>query len=132
MHLQWILPFTLATSSAAYLKSNQECGSNNQCSMTCKDGDFHPVAFNGTVYFACTQDDQVKYSLWSCKHIGFMDNREVCEAASGRWCACTSYCILPHNGDGFEDLCREKHTEAVNFKKDLDYGDVLSEAECRG
>jgi hypothetical protein len=102
--------------------------------MACKDGDFHPMAYNGTVYFACTTQDEheVKYSLWTCKHIGFLDNMEVCEAASGRWCASTGHCILPDKGDGFGDLCKEKKSEAVKVKGDLGYGDALSEAECRG
>jgi hypothetical protein len=112
-----------------YLKANQECGSNNQCSMTCKDGDFHPMSYNGTVYFACTtqEDHDLNYSIWNCKDIEIKDNMEVCEAASGKWCASKGYCVLPDVGGGFEDLCKEKGAKANKIKEGLGYEDVLEE-----
>lgn len=137
--LTYAIPFTNVTSTTnstkpAYLKGNQECGSNNQCSMTCKDGDFHPMSSNGTIYFACTMqaDHEIKYSIWDCKDTVLKDNIEVCEAASGRWCSSKGYCILPDKGDGFGDLCKEKGAEARMIKDDLEYGAVLSEENCKG
>lgn len=131
MRLQWATSLlAFVPGSRAFLRANQLCGTNKQCSSTCLDGQFHPAFDGRSVYFACSFSNEVSYHALICERT--LQPDKVCEAAARKYCSSTKRCVVVDDDQKkyFEE-CEAQYGIPDGSDKESSYEEVLAIALCK-